>query len=194
MDALIAALISLVVGGISGFVTASVRSREQIDAELRAKRAEAYERLLALMARVPAWPPDEELTYRGLFQLQKGLRAWYFSGDGLLMSTGTRKAYSRLQENLDARRIASRDRPDAKLVENAPMDGWSVDPPVADGPRQAPRLEPSGAPYVSRVRGDPDQITDDYDVVQQLCSHVRTQMTEDLLSRARPIAFRWTLR
>ena len=173
MNEIALTLVSALVGALSALATAFLRGRSDIDAGLRARRETEYDRLLVLMSAVPAWPPQEGLTYRRLAALERELRAWYFGGGGLIMSRSTRDAFNRLQRGLEERRIAAGERlADARLAEHR-LSGGALQPIAAVGPH---------------VRGVPAHARDDYDDVQQLCSLVRTEMTEDLLSRTRPLA------
>ncbi len=176
MNELLLTVVSALVGALSGLAAASLRGRSDIDAGLRARREAEYGGLLSLMAVVPAWPPQEGLTYRGLAALERELRAWYFGGGGLIMSRETRDAFSALQRGIEVRRLAAGERLlDARLADHR-LDGAALTP-----------LDPARMPH---VRGDPARASDDYDDVQRLCSTVRTRMTEDLLSRTRPLALR----
>ena len=176
MNELLLTVVSALVGALAGLAAAFLRGRSDIDASLRARREAEYDGLLALMAAIPAWPPHEGLTYRRLAALERELRAWYFGGGGLIMSRETRDAFNALQRGIEARRIAAGERLlDARLADHR-LTGSALTP-----------LDPARMPH---VRGDPARAADDYDDVQQLCSAVRTRMTEDLLSRTRPLALR----
>lgn len=176
------AVVSALIGAASGLATALtaalVRGRTDIDTGLLAKREEAYTKLLAITAEVPAWPPNDELTYGELATVGERMREWYFVS-GLIMTTETRVAYGEVQKAVERRRLLAReDGRGTKLSETAPLDAGAAS------------LTPLDPTTTKHVRGDPDiPPRDDYDLVQRLFSALRTAMTRDLLSRSRPIVF-----
>lgn len=176
------AIVSAAIGAASGLaaalITALVQGRADIDTGLLAKREAAYAELLGITAAVPAWPPEDDLTYGELAAVGERMRKWYFVS-GLIMTTETRVAYGAVQKAIERRRLlAGADGLGVKLSETTPLDAG------------AEFLTPLDAETKKQVRGDPAvRPRDDYDLVQRLFSALRTAMTEDLLSRSRPIVF-----
>lgn len=177
--AALSAAIGVVAGLATTLLTALVKGRADIDTGLLAKREEAYEKLLALTSGLPAWPPNDHLTYGDLAKIAEQMRDWYFVS-GLIMTGKTSHAYRGVQRAIERRRLLAGDESlDRKLSETAPLALITeVDERLTD---LAPETH-------KKVRGDSEaEPRDDYDRMQQLFSRLRTAMTEDLLSRSKPM-------
>jgi hypothetical protein len=158
-----AAIIGLVAGTISGFLTAMVTNqfdrRKIIDESVRDVRKMAYASLWGATALLPMWPRATVNTGQ-LLALSQQLRDWYFGvpwpgatlhdddGDpqpgGMYLSQEARVAYTEVQNAI-------------KRVK---------DPSKVSSP-------------------DRDLIIEEYDLVRGACSELRTELTADLLSRKR---------
>ena len=100
IDKLIVGLIGVVTGFIAGLFKSWLDSRLQLDAETRKERWEIYKKLWNMMAAVPKWPRDENLTYQKLIAFSGQCRDWYFTLGGFHLSRASQKAYSAMQQTI----------------------------------------------------------------------------------------------
>jgi hypothetical protein len=98
-----------------GFVTAIVKSRvdvgAQVDQQLREARADAYKALWSHTGVLPRWPRRQDVTFADLEKLSETLRDWYFSGSGLYLSRESFDRYAEVQETLTAAVVSDTSKP-----------------------------------------------------------------------------------
>jgi hypothetical protein len=100
IEKLIIGLIGVVTGFLAGLLKAWLDSRMQLDAETRKERWEVYKKLWGMMAAVPKWPRDENLTYQQLIAFSGQCRDWYFTLGGFHLSRASQKAYNAMQQTI----------------------------------------------------------------------------------------------
>jgi len=100
IEKLIVGLIGVVTGFLAGLFKSWLDSRLQLDAETRKERWEVYKKLWNMMAIVPKWPRDENLTYQQLIAFSGQCRDWYFTVGGFHLSRPSQKAYNAMQQTI----------------------------------------------------------------------------------------------
>jgi hypothetical protein len=162
-DQLAAALIGLVAGALSGFLAAAVTNqferRRVIDDAVRDVRRRRYAELWRATSLFPKWP-RATVTTAEVVELSVTFRNWYF-GSG---SDGPAEL-SRGEEDADPGGMYLSQ--DAQLAYTAVQDslGGIVNQSSQDDERELSVAE--------------------YDRVREACSALRTELTDDLLSRKR---------
>jgi hypothetical protein len=98
-------ILSAVVGAVAGVVTTAWKSRKdleaQYDIDLRQRRITAYAELWKLLEPLADYFEPAAVTRQAARELGAGLRRWYFSTGGLVLSEATRPAYFNLQQALE---------------------------------------------------------------------------------------------
>ena len=101
-----AILLAALIGAGSGILSASWKSRKDLEAEydidLRKRRIDAYRALWKELQVLAEYSPPGEITHAGMRRLSVALRRWYFERGGLFLSVGTRDRYFDLQNALTA--------------------------------------------------------------------------------------------
>jgi hypothetical protein len=155
-------LIGAVVGFIVSMLLAILQKRldveTKIDENIRADRLNVYKVLWEHMLLVPLYPPSPQgVTYSDLYKLSETFRGWYFTQGGILLSEEAKKTYIATQQTL------------LKMA------------CLADAAQRSNLRERD---YLNLKSVRPGSLTDDeYFVVQQQLSRLRTQLTIDLMTR-----------
>ena len=77
-----------------------LRSSEAVDTDLRERRAATHRTLWRMTHLLPTWPREESVKYERIRRLSRHMRAWYFSGGGMYLSTEAMAYYRMAQEAL----------------------------------------------------------------------------------------------
>jgi len=158
--ALISALIALIFGGLlGGLLKLYFDYNSKVVTDLWSKRYEAYSKLWKLTEVLPKYSRKDEVTFDELANFALAMRHWYFETGGILLSDQCRDAYFAIQ--IKIREVIS------KVNEEYKEHYKDI---VID--------------HVKIETDNGESITV-YDVIQKLCSNMRTEMTRDLLSRRR---------
>ena len=87
MSEVVLLIVSALIGAVTGILTTSWKTRKDLesayDIDLRKQRIKAYESLWGLLQPLAFYSSPGPLTYRGVRDLSKKLRVWYFQTGGL---------------------------------------------------------------------------------------------------------------
>jgi hypothetical protein len=196
--------------GTAATVWAARRARAgALDQAVHEKRIEAYAALVNASAPLALYFPSvESLRPDHCRRIGKAMRAWYFNGGGLLMSTAARDAYFLLARALTRAAAAAQ-----LSVPIFPDDATDISADTVD--RYRDELTKLGMPkefglpkkldYKKRKKRDLDAVKTwsfggpageagtaavrfkDFVFLQTLSSALRTQLCADLHSRRRPV-------
>ena len=142
-------------------------------ADLRERRIDAYKDLWKRLEVFALYQPAEDVTYAELEPFAVGLREWYFSLGGLLLSTEARNAYFAVQDAVvRARRAAE------KNSLTGPLRTRSESFTLTEADEQD-RIETAWEPGTNPKR--------DYFEIRRQTSALRSKLCDDLGTRARPL-------
>jgi hypothetical protein len=160
----------------------------ELDQSVHEKRLELYPQLAAAGERLALYfPPEPSVDQYKCRLMGKAMRAWYFKGGGLLMSTQARDAYFDLARALTRASSAL-----ALKVPDFPKDAMDISAQAVEEYRRTLATR-----AVHNVEwwdfGGPDPKPQelalrfkDFVFLQGLSSALRTRLCEDLYSRRRP--------
>jgi len=153
----------------------------EYDKDLRIRRIESYTDLCKCMVLLAKYPQPEQLSYTQIKELALSFRDWYFQGGGLIASEKTRDCYFDLQDGLKI--ILQKRDNQWPNVETEPKDETALSVYLdRNNDRSAPGDVMAIANSALPENGDflPEEIASK---LRALGSTLRTQMTEDVLSR-----------
>lgn len=181
------ALLGVIITGIFGYSRGQAKVKEDLQIEydktLRAQRITVYKELMKHMRRLPKYPEPEDLTYDKLKKLGCSFTDWYFcDGGGLFLSERSRYRYFDLQDGI-------------KIVLRKHTNDWKLDLKndndwVIALKKELERDKEWNCPPELKAIAVASVDTKDAKVPEQLVTYLRklgsllrTQLTEDILSR-----------
>lgn len=138
-----------------------------IDVGLRTARETVYAELWCLTGKFPKWPRARDITYADLLGHSKTMQRWYFESGGIYLSSEARKAYGRVQVAIAS--VLSDKVEMALHKDESGEDNYSS----------------KGLDAIDRFVKDGNSVIEDseYTKVMRRSSSLRTELTNDLLSR-----------
>lgn len=189
---IVAPLIALVATILAVFIS-STKNKEieslkqfhslqfEYDKDLRIRRIDSYTDLCKRMALLAKYPQPEQLSIARIKELAFSFREWYFLGGGIIASEKARDCYFDLQDGLKI--ILQKYAKQWPTGEDAPKDAIELSVYLErDEGRPAPEKVLAIATSVLTEDGDflPEELASK---LRGLGSTLRTQMTEDVLTR-----------
>jgi hypothetical protein len=167
MDELLKLLIPALVGAVTAYLAASSQNmrevKTRIDAGVRDARLNMYPALWRLTELLPLWPPAL-VTYEQLYTLSSDMQHWYFNQGGLYLSTTTKQAYLDAQGSIGG-----------VLMKHELIGSKQINDKTVGVYRD---LSLVAEAIKTKALAD-----EEYVMVRQKLSDLRTQLTADLSSR-----------
>lgn len=177
------------VAGTAATIWGARRARRgALDQSVHDKRLESYPRLVNTAAGLALYfPPAKSVTPDGCREMGEAMRAWYFKGGGLLMSTEARDAYFALARGLTRASLAGDLRvpmfpKDADHISVEAVDKYRYDLATLD----LDNVDKWNFGGSESEMERPSLRFKDFVFLQSLSSALRTRLCEDLHSRRRP--------
>lgn len=175
MELLVALISSSAFAGVISHLvsTASARQETQNELrrthlhELRRARFDEYQKLWKHMEPLALYAPAQDLDRKTVEDMSTDMRAWYFGGGGLVLSTAARDRYFDLQNQLQL-----------LLADSAVQ--W----PLRKSDERYVTAAQKGDPVRRIVAGKPRAEASRFTELQERSSALRTQLTKDVDSRS----------
>lgn len=186
---ILSGLLGAVVGALASVRAAHLGIFGALDQSVHEKRLELYPRLVNGTEQLALYfPPAKTLSPTQCRAMGEALRAWYFEGGGVFLSTKARDAYFRFMKALTRASLAKELNvpvfpEDAEKISAENVDNFKVE--------LAQKLDLDGVDRWIFGSAGSDSLAyrfKDFVFLQRLSSNLRTTLAEDLRSRRRPAA------
>ncbi len=153
-------LITAVLGFYFGQQKILMEYNKDVSIEIWRVRNTQYKELLKIMGVLPKWPSKKgEVTYQDLLDTSEKLKKWYFGGGGLYLTLESRDIYFDIQELI------------TQIVKEQVDRNNSLEEFITYSTKHHDEIKEDDKKEYEKIRG--------------LMSSLRTELTNDLLSRKR---------